>query len=179
MLVAAAVCPAPPLLVPEVASGAAQELAAARTACSDALSVLAAARPDRLVVVGPGDQGKGNGTRTYPQGTPGSFRPFGVELDVRLGQGEGRGRGEPLPTPLAVAAWLLTGTGWTTPVEGLGVDPGLAPEDCLAAGRELTAGPGRVALLVMKPKPMAISVNLTGDKAKAGEPVTVKVTEGK
>ncbi|MEV7418660.1 Ig-like domain-containing protein [Streptomyces sp. NPDC089919] len=38
------------------------------------------------------------------------------------------------------------------------------------------AGSGKAA---MKPKPMAISVNLTGDKAKAGEPVTVKVTEGK
>ncbi|NUS24745.1 MAG: hypothetical protein HOV92_11070, partial [Streptomyces sp.] len=56
MLVAAAVCPCPPLLVPEVAAGAAPELDPARAACTDALGVLAAARPDRLVVIGPAEQ---------------------------------------------------------------------------------------------------------------------------
>jgi len=40
MLVAAAVCPCPPLLVPAVAAGAAPELDAARKACADALGVL-------------------------------------------------------------------------------------------------------------------------------------------
>ncbi len=54
MLVAAAVCPCPPLLVPEVAAGAAPELDPARAACLDAVGVLAASRPDLLVVVGPG-----------------------------------------------------------------------------------------------------------------------------
>ncbi|MGW6508255.1 hypothetical protein ACWGCP_12000, partial [Streptomyces niveus] len=53
MLVSAAVCPCPPLLVPALAAGAAPELDAARDACADALGVLAASRPDRLVVVGP------------------------------------------------------------------------------------------------------------------------------
>jgi hypothetical protein len=82
MLVAAAVCPCPPLLVPEVAAGAAPELDPARAACADALGVLAAARPDRLVVVGPADR-----TDAGPcaQGTPGSFRGFGVDVGVRLG----------------------------------------------------------------------------------------------
>ncbi|MCF3961158.1 hypothetical protein L1885_05625, partial [Streptomyces fuscigenes] len=75
MLVAAAVCPCPPLLVPEVAAGAAAELDAARTAASDALSVLAAARADRLVVVGPAGA---SAPGSYPAGTPGSFRGFGV-----------------------------------------------------------------------------------------------------
>lgn len=65
MLVAAAVCPAPPLLVPEVAAGAAAELGDARTACSDALAVLAASRPDLLVVVGAAAEGG-----AYDQGTP-------------------------------------------------------------------------------------------------------------
>ncbi|MEU0580680.1 hypothetical protein ABZ465_26005, partial [Streptomyces griseoincarnatus] len=103
MLVAAAACPCPPLLVPEVAAGAAPELDAARAACTDALGVLAAARPDLLVVVGPDD---GAGTREYPAGTPGSFRGFGVGLDVRLGEGDGVTGGE-LPYGLAVGAWLL------------------------------------------------------------------------
>ncbi|MFE9679075.1 class III extradiol dioxygenase subunit B-like domain-containing protein [Streptomyces sp. NPDC006259] len=148
MLVAAAVCPCPPLLVPEVAAGAAPELAAARTACSDALSVLAAARPDRLVVIGPAEKA---GRGTYPAGTPGSFRGFGVDLSVRLGRADGDVVAErELPPSLAVGAWLLERVGWShAPVEGLGVGESLAPERCAEAGREIGARPGRIALLVM------------------------------
>ena len=148
MLVAAAVCPCPPLLVPEVAAGAAPELDAARTACSDALAVLAAARPDRLVVVGPAEQ---SGRGPYPQGTRGSFRGFGVDLAVRLGPGGADSpSGRELPPSLAVAAWLLERTGWSqAPVEGLGVGEPLAPGRCVEVGREIGAQPGRVALLVM------------------------------
>jgi hypothetical protein len=148
MLVAAAVCPCPPLLVPEVAAGAAPELDAARTACSDALAVLAAARPDRLVVVGPAEQ---SGRGPYPQGTRGSFGGFGVDLAVRLGQGGANPpSGRELPPSLAVAAWLLERTGWSqAPVEGLGVGEPLAPGRCVEFGREIGAQSGRVALLVM------------------------------
>ncbi|MFD6286393.1 class III extradiol dioxygenase subunit B-like domain-containing protein [Streptomyces sp. NPDC060205] len=162
MLVAAAVCPCPPLLVPDVAAGAAPELDAARAACSDALGVLAAARPDRLVVVGPAEE---SGRGPYPEGSRGSFRGFGVDLDVRLGgNGLRNGTGvseapaEPasaaagrvLPASLAVAAWLLGRTDWSdAPVEGLGVGEPLAAERCIQVGRQIAAGPGRVALLVM------------------------------
>ncbi|MFD5133007.1 class III extradiol dioxygenase subunit B-like domain-containing protein [Streptomyces olindensis] len=147
MLVAAAVCPCPPLLVPEVAAGAAPELDAARAACRDALGVLAAARPGRLVVVGPVD---GAGLEPYPQGTPGSFRGFGVDLDVRLGPGEGADAERPLPYALAVAAWLLERTGWSdAPVEGLGVGDELAPARCVRTGRDVAERAERVALLVM------------------------------
>ncbi|MPY59346.1 class III extradiol dioxygenase subunit B-like domain-containing protein [Streptomyces spongiae] len=153
MLVAAAVCPCPPLLVPEVAAGAAPEMDAARAACTDALGVLAAARPDRLVVVGPAG---GTGRGPHPEGTPGSFRGFGVDVEVRLGRGE-RGAsstGQELPPSLAVAAWLLARTDWTdAPVEGLGVGESLETERCVEAGREIAApdqAPDqRVALLVM------------------------------
>lgn len=145
MLVAAAVCPAPPLLVPELAAGAAAELGDARTACSDALSVLAASRPDLLVVVGASDQDHHG---PYPQGARGTFRGFGVEADVRLGEGEEGPR--LLPTPLAVGAWLLGRAGWgAAPVEGLGVAEPLDTARCLATGRELAARDARVALLVM------------------------------
>ncbi|MEU1017850.1 class III extradiol dioxygenase subunit B-like domain-containing protein [Streptomyces sp. NPDC005900] len=150
MLVAAAVCPSAPLLVPAVAAGAAPELDAARAACTDALGVLAASRPDRLVVVGPAD-GPGE-SEPYPQGTLGSFRGFGVDLDVRLGPGtdEGAPAGRELPPSLAVAAWLLARTGWSTaPPAGLAVGEALAAERCLAAGAEIGARADRVALLVM------------------------------
>ena len=149
MLVAAAVCPCPPLLVPEVAAGAAPELDAARAACTDALGVLAASRPDRLIVVGPAEQ---SGRGPFPQGAPGSFRGFSVDLEVRLGGGE-RGSAEPereLPPSLAVAAWLLERTGWSdAPVEGLGVGEPLAADRCFRAGEGIAGRAGRVALLVM------------------------------
>ncbi|MEV7374829.1 class III extradiol dioxygenase subunit B-like domain-containing protein [Streptomyces sp. NPDC090301] len=82
MLVAAAVCPCPPLLVPEVATGAAPELDAARAACTDAVGLLAAARPDRLYVVGPAGEGAHG---VFPAGSTGTFAGFGVDLSVRLG----------------------------------------------------------------------------------------------
>ncbi|CAL9422145.1 hypothetical protein SUDANB145_01870 [Streptomyces sp. enrichment culture] len=148
MLVAAAVCPCPPLLVPGVAAGAAPELDPARAACADALGVLAAARPDRLVVVGPAE---GSGPEAYPQGTPGSFRGFGVDVDVRLGPGgDAVTPVRELPYGLAVGAWLLERTGWSdAPVEGLGVGESLTAGECAALGRDIGARAGRVAMLVL------------------------------
>ncbi|MFF4500465.1 class III extradiol dioxygenase subunit B-like domain-containing protein [Streptomyces sp. NPDC001401] len=154
MLVAAAVCPCPPLLVPEVAAGAAAELDIARAACTDALGVLAAARPDRLVVVGPAEQ---SGRGTHPEGTRGSFRGFGVDVEVRLGSAGDAEAQVPapasersLPPSLAVAAWLLQRIGWSdAPIEGLGVGEPLAAERCIQVGREIAAGAERLALLVM------------------------------
>ncbi|WP_433545349.1 class III extradiol dioxygenase subunit B-like domain-containing protein [Streptomyces sp. CA-294286] len=145
MLVAAAVCPCPPLLVPEVAAGAAPELDVARRACADALGVLAAARPDLLVVVGPaGPEGRG----PHPQGSRGDFRGFGVDLQVRLGNGEAASEGA-LPPSLSLAAWLLGRTGWSGPLEGLGVGEDLPAARCAETGRELAGRADRVALLVM------------------------------
>lgn len=163
MLVAAAVCPCPPLLVPEVAAGAAPELDALRAACADAVGVLAASRPERLVVIGPAER---PGRGVFPPGAAGSFRPFGVEVDVRLGAPRESGDGAsevaevaenaaavrddvpPLPTSLAVGAWLLRG--WSAaPVEGLGVGEQLEQEQCAVAGRAIAGSADRVALLVM------------------------------
>lgn len=155
MLVAAAVCPCPPLLVPEVAAGAAPELDAARAACTDAIGVLAASRPDRLVVIGPAEQ---SGRGPYPQGARGSFRGFGVDVDVRLGRSGGdstddtdsRDGTDGLPPSLAVAAWLLDRTEWSAaPLEGLAVGEPLAAERCIQVGGEIAARGERVALLVM------------------------------
>lgn len=145
MLVAAAVCPCPPLLLPEIARGAASEMDDARAACFDAIGVLAASLPDRLVVVGPADQASRG---THPQGARGSFRGFGADVNVRLGKGDPAGR--ELPPSLSVGAWLLERTDWTAaPVTGFGVGEPLARDRCTEAGRELAAGADRLALLVM------------------------------
>lgn len=150
MLVAAAVCPSAPLLVPEVAAGAAFELDALRAACADAVGVLAASRPDRLVVIGPaGQPDRGR----HHEGARGSFREFGVDLDVRLGTApetpsEDVGADRVLPPSLAVAAWLLRG--WAAaPLEGLGVGEPLEQDRCAATGAMIASTADRVALLVM------------------------------
>ncbi|ARQ68136.1 class III extradiol dioxygenase subunit B-like domain-containing protein [Streptomyces marincola] len=145
MLVAAAVCPCPPLLVPEVAAGAAAELDDARAACYDAIGVLAAARPDRLVVVGPASP---PGRGAFPGGARGSLAGFGVDVRATLGAGEPADRA--LPPSLTVGAWLLERTGWrAAPVEGLGVAESLDPGQAAALGRDLAAGTERLALLVL------------------------------
>ncbi|MFF3841666.1 class III extradiol dioxygenase subunit B-like domain-containing protein [Streptomyces sp. NPDC001930] len=159
MLVAAAVCPCPPLLVPEVATGAAPELDAARVACTDVVGLLAAARPDRLYVVGPADEGAHG---VFPAGSTGSFAGFGVDLSVRLGDsvppggasaddgGDRPAADRPLPASLAVGAWLLgRAAGADAPIEGLAVDPTATPDVCAGIGRGLADSAERVALLVM------------------------------
>ncbi|MEV6317656.1 class III extradiol dioxygenase subunit B-like domain-containing protein [Streptomyces sp. NPDC051776] len=147
MLAAAAVCPAPPLLVPEVAAGAAPELDPLRAACSDAVGVLAAARPERLLVVGPADR---DGRGPHPQGSAGSFRGYGVDVEVRLGAGDSAPGMPDLPPSFAVAAWLLARAHWdASPVEGLGIGAPLAADRCAETGRQVAAGAERVALLIM------------------------------
>ncbi|MBT2363800.1 class III extradiol dioxygenase subunit B-like domain-containing protein [Streptomyces sp. ISL-10] len=145
MLVAAAVCPCPPLLVPDIAAGAAPELDTAREACADAVGLIAAARPDLLLVVGPAAEAEHG---TYPAGSRGSFWSFGEDLSVCLGVGPEQER--QLPPSLAVAAWLLRRANWAAcPVEGLGVDDRLVGERCAALGREAAERSERVAMLVM------------------------------
>ncbi|MBA0051933.1 hypothetical protein E0L36_13820 [Streptomyces sp. AJS327] len=145
MLVAAAVCPCPPLLVPEIAGEAAPEMDGARAACYDAVGVLAAARPDRLVLVGPAGPAQRG---PHPEGARGSFRGFGVDREVILGKGDPALR--ELPPSLAVGAWLLERTDWNgCPVAGHGVGEPLTTEKCVAEGEELASAADRTALLVL------------------------------
>ncbi|MFF2848614.1 class III extradiol dioxygenase subunit B-like domain-containing protein [Streptomyces sp. NPDC058001] len=154
MLVAAAVCPCPPLLVPEVAAGAAPELDGLRAACDEAVRAVLAADPELVVVVGPAPASasaaaSGTGAVTYEQGTPGTFRPYGVALDVSLGK---PGSGTPddrLPPSLAVGAWLLDRAGWSGPVRGVQVPDGMERAANAATGADLARLADRVGLLVM------------------------------
>lgn len=144
MLVAAAVCPHPPLLVPELAAGAAGELDALREACDAAVAALSAARPDRIVVVGAGPE-----SVDFGQGGVGTFAPHGVNLSVRLGAGGVGDVEERLPQSLTVAAWLLGRTRVDVPVSGLVVASDADAAECLASGAALVSGDERIALLVM------------------------------
>lgn len=147
MLVAAAVCPCPPLLVPEIAAGAAGELDALREACDEAVAGLYGAGPDRVVVVAPTEP---DGRGVHEQGAAGSFRGFGVDVRVTLGRSAGQAPVRALPPALALGAWLLE-RGGRTPgsCRGLGVGEPFTPAECARVGRDLAASPGRLALLVM------------------------------
>ena len=151
MLVAAAVCPHPPLLVPQVAAGAAPELDDLRQACDRALDALAAVDPEVLVVVGGGTR-----TRRHPPGSAGSLRRYGVDVEVSLGAAAPGGPGGPgspaaptLPLSLSIGAWLLTRSGLRAATVGWEVASDAPTDDCRALGERLAAEADRVALLVM------------------------------
>ncbi|ADB34185.1 hypothetical protein Kfla_5170 [Kribbella flavida DSM 17836] len=137
-VVAAVVCPHPPLLVPEVASGAAAELDDLRAACFAALDQLADV--DRLVVVGSGPT-----TGTQYDGTAaGTFGPYGAS-SVRVGSGP-----VVLPLSLTMGAWLIGRSKVAgVPRTSVTVAADESPAGCLALGKELAGSNDRVGLLVM------------------------------
>ena len=141
-LVAAAVCPHPPLLVPEVAAGAAGETAGLRSGCDAAVGHLYAARPDLVVVVAAAD-------RAAMLAPPyrGDLRPWGAP-----GVGFSLGAGQPSevrPLGLLIGGWLLARTPGDAPVEMATVAADAPPGDCAAWGADFAAGADRVALLAM------------------------------
>jgi hypothetical protein len=145
MLIAAAVCPHPPLLIPAALGAAGGEppaaLRAVGEACDMAVHALLLARPDLLAVVGGGPA-----DREYGPGAAGSLRDFGVPVTV--------GEGEPvLPLSLTVGRWLLdkaTAGGKRAPQVLLqAVDQRAPAGDCLKLGILIAERAPRVALLAM------------------------------
>jgi len=140
MLIAAAVCPHPPLLIPEVtgASGPdAGELGHLRAACRDAVAVLLGAAPGLLVVTGGAPH-----TTEYPADAGGSLTSFGVPFTV--------GAGSALPLSLTIGKWLLAEAGAGIPLAvWWGIASAAAPGECLSLGEKLAALAPRVALLAL------------------------------
>jgi hypothetical protein len=155
MLIAAAVCPHPPLLIPAAIGAAASDppaaLRAVGDACDVAVRALAAADPDLLAVVGGGPAG-----REYGPDAGGSLSDFGVPVTV--------GEGEPvLPLSFTVGRWLLGRAGIGPGRDGQAdsqpgrgprlllqaVDQRAAAGDCLKLGAAIAGRAPRVALLVM------------------------------
>jgi hypothetical protein len=133
-LAAVAVCPHPPLLVPEIAGAAAAETEPLRAACAEAIRGLFAARPERIVVLGGaagGNVDRGGGLRGYAPSL------HGLPSD--------------LPLSLAIGRWLLDQADAARPDAAL-------PRELIAVrpdGRPVGCGPSvpdqlaRVGLLVM------------------------------
>jgi hypothetical protein len=139
-VVSAAVCPHPPLLVPEVASGAAPELDDLRAACQTAIDHLSAA--DRLLIGG-SDSSTGGITR-YDGLAGGSFGAYGAPR-VSVGTGE-----QVLPLSLAMGGWLVEQSKVAgLPRSYIAVPADTPPARCLELGREIAEGNDRIGLLVM------------------------------
>jgi hypothetical protein len=143
VIVSVAVCPCPPLLVPQVAAGAAVELDDLRAACDRAVSALLGAGPDVVVLLGGGDE-----TVAVGAGDSGSLAGFGVDLTVPLGARLCTGSAL-LPLSLTLGAWLLARSGWSGEVQGLCVAADTASAACAEPAAELRGLAGRVALLVL------------------------------
>jgi hypothetical protein len=140
MLIAAAVCPHPPLLVPEVTGAsdpAVRELDRLRTACHDAVAALLGTAPDLLVVVGAAGQ-----TAEYPAIAGGSLGDFAVPFTV--------GEDPVLPLSLTIGKWLLAAAvPPRPPVTWQGIASDAATAECVSLGEKLAALAPRVALLAM------------------------------
>jgi len=141
VLVAAAVCPHPPLLVPEVAAGAAPELDTMRAACDEAVRLMLAANPDLVMVAGTGAE-----TAEFGSGDAGTLAPYGIDVVVPLGAAP---RGTSLPLSLTLGAWLLARAGWEGARWAYALDAAIAPADAAAVGSEVAERAPRVAVLAM------------------------------
>jgi hypothetical protein len=146
LLIAAAVCPHPPLLVPELAGAAAAELDDLRASCDEAVALLGAPRSaagppgarvhvslDRVVVVGADDR-----TRRYAHDSVATLRRYGLDppltreapgtdaTDGACGEGGACGQDgnsgssgssdKELPLSLSIGSWLLDRVGRRRPL---------------------------------------------------------------
>jgi hypothetical protein len=143
-LIAAAVCPHPPLLVPQVAAGAAAEQDRLRAAAQSAIRRLPRAGADRLVVVGGGPR-----TFTVENLEWGSLARYGMPDESSSPRLPGAGSPSRVPLSLAIGAWLLDRAGVTIPASGVSVGDDLPAAACAELGADLATAAGRVALLVM------------------------------
>jgi hypothetical protein len=143
MLIAAAVCPHPPLLIPEATGspGAADpELGRLRTACHQAVAALLAERPDLIAVVGADPRTPD--TAEYPPQAPGHLHDYGVPVTIG-------GHGEPaLPLSLTIGKWLLANHP-VPPATWWGIASEAPPAECLQLGEKLALLAPRVALLAL------------------------------
>ena len=166
MIVAAAICPSPPLLAPEL-TGQADILPELRAASAAAVARLLAAAPDVVVVAGPAEttgpcdpagrlslasfapalrQGRplaDNSKKRHagpavppPPVIPSAVAPSAVAAP-------------PLPLALGIGAMLLDDAGYTGPRKLHGIAEGEPAATCLALGRQLAASAPRVALLAV------------------------------
>ena len=155
MLIAGAVCPHPPLLIPAALGAAASdppaELRKVTEAAAQAVARLAVARPDLIAVVGGGPA-----DREYGPAAAGGLHDYGIDFTV--------GMGEPvLPLSLTVGRWLLECAGVLEPAGGAGVAGGTARD---GTGVTANVAGGDVAA---EGKPVAVLFQAVAQYASPGD----------
>jgi hypothetical protein len=144
MLIAAAVCPHPPLLIPAatgVPGAGDAELTRLRAACRQAVAAVLAEHPDLIAVAG-ADQ-KTKHAVEYPPRARGSLHDYGVPFT--LGQDNSA---QDLPLSLTIGKWLLS-EHQVPRAAWWGIAADAPPAECLQLGEKLAALAPRVALLAM------------------------------
>src|SRR5260221_1656078 len=158
MIVAAAVCPSPPLLIPEL-TGAQQVATELRSACHASLAELTAAAPEVVALVGAAERTRTwNGAATFdfaryaPRLGSGAAPRLGSGAAPRLSAGAGQAP-DPgpagLPSALGVGNWLLDQAGCQIVRVLQSVAQDEAPARCADIAARLAASRGRVGLLVL------------------------------
>jgi hypothetical protein len=145
MLIAAALCPAPPLLAREL-TGADAVLPELRQACREAAGELGRADADVVVVVGVTDA-----ERVFDPSARLDVTTYAPALRAR---GHDADRAGPdslpaLPLPIGLGSRLLDEAGYRGRRALQSVGAGTAPAACAALGARLAAAASRVGLLVM------------------------------
>lgn len=170
-LIAAAVCPHSPMLIPEVAGSAAAEWDGLRAACVESVRRLrfpkwgdetegwAVGRskeflsdptlPDVLVIVGGGDA-----TAAYEaHASYGSLRRYGIDWSWDLAWCMGEEGSLPLPKSLSVALWLATGSAprgmYFKSFEYQSISFEASPKECAALGKDLAGREEKIVMLAV------------------------------
>jgi hypothetical protein len=157
MIVAAAICPSPPLLAGPL-TGQAEVLPELRAACAAAVARLLAAAPDVVAVAGPAEA-----TGSWDPAGELSLASFAPALraggHASLDNSKKREAGRPdagrpaaapgLPLALGIGALLLDEAGYRGPRTFQGVAEADPAAGCLALGRQVAASAPRVALLAV------------------------------
>lgn len=136
-MLVAAVCPQPPLLVPELAPGVDKAIERLRDTCVDAVRRLTWSATDRIVVVAGADC-----AGRWGSDAGGSLAAYGV--DVRAG-----GSQRVLPLSLTLGAWLLDQAGWHGARGYVAVASRATAADATAVGAQLVGEGESLSLLVL------------------------------
>jgi hypothetical protein len=138
MLVAAAICPAAPLLAREL-TGSDPVVPDLRAACQDATAAMLAADPAVVAVVGTAAQ-----AREWENSAVFDMSGFAPALRVTAGAGHGD-----LPAALGLGRILLDQAGYDGSLVLYSVTEDCPAASCAALGERLAGRAGRAALLVM------------------------------
>jgi hypothetical protein len=135
-VLAAAVLPHPPLLVPDLAAGAANLIAPLLAACESVVAEMLALKPRAVVLIGSGAT-----TRIRPAQDTGTLAGFGTGFGAGFSAGIDAEpetvTGSGLPLSLTIGRWLLERAGWSGDVVLQEVAADASAEECEQLGARL------------------------------------------